>query len=66
MRDLMPTCSFCGIIIIVASGLQGLAHQLLPTPILFSLHPFVWWGALMGIASAICAIRCCLQKITSK
>lgn len=58
MRKIMPICFFCGVmflfydIIIFATGLFEQAHPPHPTPVLFSLHPSIWWGGFMGIAGA--------------
>jgi hypothetical protein len=38
-------------------GLCDLAHPPYPTPVLFSLHPSIWWGGFMGNAGAAYVIR---------
>ena len=53
-------------IIIFATGLYELAHPLHPAPVLFSLHPSIWWGGFMGIAGAVYVIRLRPQKVIPK
>ena len=57
----MVEISFYGIAIF-ATVLYELAHLPHFAPILFSLHPSIWWGGFMGIAVATYVIRHRPQK----
>lgn len=63
MRETMSIWFFCGVmfliygIIIVAAGIYELSHPPTPLPVLFQLHPALWWGALMGIGGLWYTIR---------
>lgn len=56
MRATLSIWFFCGVmfliygIIIVVTGIYELSHPPAHPPVLFRLHPALWWGALMGIA----------------
>ncbi|HSY73213.1 MAG TPA: hypothetical protein VK798_13255 [Alloacidobacterium sp.] len=63
MREAMSIWFFAGVlfliygVIITAQGLWELAHPPTHPPVLFHLHPAIWWGAMMGIAGLLYTIR---------
>ena len=44
-------------LLILATGLWELGHPLPHPPVLYSLHPPIWWGALMTVAGLFYTIR---------
>jgi hypothetical protein len=70
MRETMSIWFFCGVmfliygIIIVLTGLYELSHPPAHPPVLFRLHPAIWWGGLMGLAGLAYTIRFRPQKRT--
>jgi hypothetical protein len=63
MREAMSIWFFAGVlflvygVIITAEGFWELAHPPAHPPVLFNLHPSIWWGGMMGIAGLIYTIR---------
>ena len=44
-------------LIIMGTGLWELGHPLAHPPVLYSLHPPIWWGAIMTVAGLFYTIR---------
>jgi hypothetical protein len=44
-------------VIIMATGLWELGHPLAHPPVLYELHPPIWWGAIMTVAGLFYTIR---------
>lgn len=40
-------------ILVLGAGLVGMASGEVPTTVLGSLHPRVWWGGIMTVAGAL-------------
>jgi hypothetical protein len=63
MRETISIWFFAGVlfliygIIIVAEGFWELAHPPVHPPVLFNLHPAIWWGGMMAIAGLAYTIR---------
>jgi hypothetical protein len=54
---MLPVWFFVGVILLIygvlilASGVEEFAHP--PSTVLASLHPAVWWGALLALIGAV-------------
>ena len=63
MRESMSIWFFAGVlfliygVIITATGFWELTNPPVHPPVLFNLHPSIWWGGMMAIAGLIYAIR---------
>jgi hypothetical protein len=63
IRESMSIWFFAGVlfllygIIITAEGLWELVYPPAHPPVLFHLHPAIWWGALMAVAGLTYTIR---------
>jgi hypothetical protein len=63
MRESMSIWFFAGVlfltygVIITAEGFWELAYPPAHPPVLFNLHPSIWWGAMMTIAGLLYTIR---------
>ncbi len=63
MRTELSIWFFAGVqflafgLIIFATGVWELSHPLVHPPVLSSLHPAVWWGALMTLAGLAYTIK---------
>jgi hypothetical protein len=63
MREQMQIWFFAGVlfliygVIITAEGFWELANPPAHPPVLFNLHPSIWWGGLMAIAGLVYTIR---------
>lgn len=72
MRETMPACFFCCVMLLICgivlfvSGIYALNYTPSPTPVLFSLHPAIWWGEFMGIIGAVYVSGHRAKRITSK
>jgi hypothetical protein len=56
-KRMLPVWFFVGVILLIygalilVSGIYELAHP--PSTVLASLHPAVWWGALLALIGAV-------------
>ncbi|WP_158749777.1 hypothetical protein [Acidobacterium sp. S8] len=63
MREAMSIWFFAGVlfllygIIILAEGFWELSHPPANPPVLFNLHPSIWWGAMMTVAGLAYTVR---------
>jgi hypothetical protein len=63
MRESMSIWFFAGVlfliygVIITGEGLWELANPPAHPPVLFNIHPSIWWGSMMAIAGLIYTIR---------
>jgi hypothetical protein len=44
-------------VLILVTGLWELSHPLVNPPVLSSLHPPIWWGAIMTVAGLIYTVK---------
>jgi hypothetical protein len=63
MREQMSIWFFAGVlfliygVIITTTGFWELSNPPAHPPVLFNLHPSIWWGGMMAIAGLIYTIR---------
>jgi hypothetical protein len=44
-------------VLIAGTGLWELSYPLANPPVLYELHPPIWWGAIMAVAGLIYVLR---------
>jgi hypothetical protein len=63
MRGHVQIWFFSGILLLAygllisGTGLWELSHPLMNPPVLYELHPPIWWGAIMTVAGLIYTVR---------
>lgn len=63
MRESLSIWFFSGIlllacgVIIMGAGVYELSHPPVPLPVLWNLHPAIWWGGIMTAGGLFYTIR---------